>query len=158
MGASQENGRRAGTENVASIVGLGKACKLATEHLPSYSEGVGNLRDRMEKTLQEKITDIRINGSQMPRLANTSNISIKNCTSTSIIQELDERGIAISAHSACHSGDLNPSHVLTAMNIPETFLHGTLRISLSRYNTPEEINTFVDILPGIINKSRQINI
>jgi cysteine desulfurase len=158
MGAGQENGRRAGTENVASIVGLGKACELAASHLLSYSEKIGNLREHMEKVLQEKIPDMRINGSGMPRLANTSNLSIKDCASTSIIQELDERGIAISAHSACHSGDLNPSHVLTAMNIPESFLHGTLRISLSRYNTPDEVSTFVDLLPGIINKSRQINI
>ena len=158
MGAGQENGRRAGTENVAGIVGLGTACELAARHLPDYTRKVGTLRDRLEKCILEQVNDVLVNGLQRPRLANTSNISIKNCAANGIIQELDARGMAISAHSACHSGDLNPSHVLTAMQVPETHLHGTLRISLSRYNTMAEVDAFLAILPEIIEKSRTLAI
>ena len=156
MGAGQENGRRAGTENVAAIVGFGKACEQATQHLPTYAQEVGRLRDRLEAGMLNRVSDVLINGSRLPRLANTANISIKNCAANGIIQELDARGIAISAHSACHSGDLNPSHVLTAMQVPEPYLHGTLRISLSRYNTIAELETLLDILPDIITKSRNL--
>jgi cysteine desulfurase len=158
MGAGQENGRRAGTENVAAIVGFAKACELAARNLPEYARKVGPLRDRLEKFILEKVRDVLVNGLQMPRLANTTNISIKNCAANGIIQELDARGVAISAHSACHSGDLNPSHVLTAMHIPETHLHGTLRISLSRYNTIAEVDAFLAILPDIVSKSRTLAI
>jgi len=156
MGAGQEDGRRAGTENVAAIVGFGKACELATQHLPTYAHGVGRLRDRLEAAILNKVSDVLINGNRLPRLANTANISIKNCAANGIIQELDARGIAISAHSACHSGDLNPSHVLTAMRVPEDYLHGTLRISLSRDSTTDEIETLIDILPDIVAKSRNL--
>jgi cysteine desulfurase len=156
MGAGQENGRRAGTENVAGIVGFGTACELAARYLPDYSRKVGTLRDRLEKSILEKVSDVLVNGLQGPRLANTSNISIKNCAANGIIQELDARSMAISAHSACHSGDLNPSHVLTAMQVPETHLHGTLRISLSRYNTMAEVEAFLAILPKIVEKSRTL--
>ena len=156
MGAGQENGRRAGTENVAAIVGFAKACELAARNLTQYSQKVGPLRDRLEEFIREKVNDVLVNGMQMPRLANTSNISIKNCAANGIIQELDARGLAISAHSACHSGDLNPSHVLTAMHVPETHLHGTLRISLSRYNTMVEVDALLAILPDIVGKSRNL--
>ena len=156
MGAGQENGRRAGTENVAAIVGFGKACELAAQSLPTYTQAVGRFRDQLEATIVAKVSDVLINGSQLPRLANTANISIRSCAANGIIQELDARGIAISAHSACHSGDLNPSHVLTAMQVPEPYLHGTLRISLSRYNTITELETLLDILPDIVAKSRNL--
>jgi cysteine desulfurase len=158
MGAGQENGWRAGTENVAGIVGFGTACELAARHLQDYTRKMGALRDRLEKCLLEQVSDVLVNGLQGPRLANTSNISIKDCAANGIIQELDARGMALSAHSACHSGDLNPSHVLTAMQVPETHLHGTLRISLSRYNTMAEVEAFLAILPGIIEKSRTLAI
>lgn len=156
MGAGQEKGRRAGTENVAGIAGLAKACQLAAEYLPMFSQKTTNLRDHLEEGLLQKVKEVIINGSKQPRLSNSLNISIKNCAANAIIQELDERGIAVSAHSACHSGDLNPSHVLTAMGIPETYIHGTLRISLSRYNTMEEVETLLGILPDLIARSRQI--
>ena len=117
---------------------------------------MGSLRDRLETFIREEVSDVLINGLQMPRLANTTNISIKNCAANGIIQELDARGMAISAHSACHSGDLNPSHVLTAMQVPETHLHGSLRISLSRYNTMAEVDAFLAILPDIVTKSRTL--
>jgi cysteine desulfurase len=156
MGAGQENGRRAGTENVAAIVGFGKACELAARSLPTYTQEVGRLRDRLETAILDMVSDVIVNGSRLPRLANTTNISIRNCAANGIIQELDARGIAISAHSACHSGDLNPSHVLTAMQVPEPYLHGTLRISLSRYSTTAEIEILLKILPDIIAKSRNL--
>ena len=97
-----------------------------------------------------------VNGANQPRLTNTLNVSFKNCASGAMVQELDERGpSAVSAHSACHSGDLDPSHVLRAMAVPETHIHGTLRISLSRFSTSREVDILCETLPGIVAKSRQ---
>jgi cysteine desulfurase len=155
MGASQEMGHRAGTENVTGIVGFGKACELAGKYLAGGKSDVLNLRNRMQERILQEIEDVIVNGASEPRLSNTLNVSFKNCASGAMVQELDERGIAVSAHSACHSGDLDPSHVLRAMAVPETHIHGTLRISLSRFSTRQEIDLFCDILPGIVAKSRQ---
>ena len=155
MGASQEMDHRAGTENVAGIAGLGKACDLAEKYLESGKFEVVNLRNRLQDRILQEINDAIANGANQPRLQNTLNVSFKNCASGAMVQELDERGIAVSAHSACHSGDLDPSHVLRAMAVPETHIHGTLRISLSRFNTSREVDVFCDILPGIVAKSRQ---
>ena len=155
MGASQEMDRRAGTENVAGIVGLGQACELAGKYLESGKSEVLNLRNRLQENILQEIDGAIVNGANQPRLPNTLNVSFKNCASGAMVQELDERGIAVSAHSACHSGDLDPSHVLRAMAVPETHIHGTLRISLSRFSTRQEIDLFCDILPGIVAKSRQ---
>lgn len=155
MGASQEMDNRGGTENVSGIVGFGKACELAGKYLAGGKSDVLNLRNRMQERILQEIEDVIVNGANQPRLSNTLNVSFKNCASSAMVQELDERGIAVSAHSACHSGDLDPSHVLRAMAIPETYIHGTLRISLSRFNTSQEIDLFCDILPGIVAKSRQ---
>jgi cysteine desulfurase len=109
----------------------------------------------MQKRIEQETDDVIVNGAGQPRLPNTLNVSFKNCASGAMVQELDERGIAVSAHSACHSGDLDPSHVLQSMAVPETHIHGTLRISLSRFNTGREVDLFCDILPGIVAKSRQ---
>jgi cysteine desulfurase len=155
MGASQEMDNRGGTENVSGIVGFGKACELAGKYLAGGKSDVLNLRNRMQERILQEIEDVIVNGANQPRLSNTLNVSFKNCASSAMVQELDERGVAVSAHSACHSGDLDPSHVLRAMAIPETYIHGTLRISLSRFNTSQEIDLFCDILPGIVAKSRQ---
>ena len=155
MGASQEMGHRAGTENVTGIVGFGKACELAGKYLAGGKSDVLNLRNRMQERILQEIEDVIVNGASEPRLSNTLNVSFKNCASGAMVQELDERGIAVSAHSACHSGDLDPSHVLHAMAVPETHIHGTLRISLSKFNTSREVDVFCDILPGIVAKSRQ---
>jgi cysteine desulfurase len=154
MGSDQEDGRRAGTENVPGIVGFGKACELAGENIPGHQKHMKELRDRIEKTICENVSDVMINGQGMPRLANTLNVSFRHCSSAALIQELDVKGIAISAHSACQSGDLDPSHVLAALGLPEEYMHGTLRISLSRFNTPAEVDAFLDILPGLVAKSR----
>jgi cysteine desulfurase len=155
MGASQEMNHRAGTENVAGTVGLGQACELAGRYLESGKSEVLNLRNRLEETILQDIDEAIVNGGGQPRLPNTLNVSFKNCASGAMVQELDERGIAVSAHSACHSGDLDPSHVLRAMAVPETHIHGTLRISLSRFNTSREVDIFCEVLPGIVAKSRQ---
>jgi cysteine desulfurase len=154
MGASQELGHRAGTENVAGIFGFGKACQLAEQGMANYKTEVRKLRDMLQGRITSEIDDVIVNGSGQPRLANTLNTSFKNCASGAMVQELDEKGIAVSAHSACHSGDLDPSHVLRAMKIPETHIHGTLRISLSRFNTEQEVDEFLNILPRVVAKSR----
>lgn len=155
MGASQEMDRRAGTENVAGIVGLGQACEQAAIYLGKSGSRDAELRNDLEERILQDIDDVIVNGANQPRLPNTLNVSFKNCASGAMVQELDERGIAVSAHSACHSGDLDPSHVLRAMAVPETHIHGTLRLSLSRFNTDEEVALFCEILPGIVAKSRQ---
>jgi cysteine desulfurase len=155
MGAGQEMEHRAGTENVAGIVGLGKACELAADALESNISNVLDLRNRLQERILTEINEVIINGASQPRLPNTLNVSFKNCAAGAMVQELDEKGIAVSAHSACHSGDLDPSHVLKAMAVPETHIHGTLRISLSRLNTIEEVDVLCEALPGIVAKSRQ---
>jgi len=155
MGASQEMDHRAGTENVAGIVGLGQACESAGKYLESGKSEVLNLRNRLQERILQEIDGTIVNGANQPRLTNTLNVSFKNCASGAMVQELDERGIAVSAHSACHSGDLDPSHVLRAMAVPETHIHGTLRISLSRFSTSREVDILCEILPGIVAKSRQ---
>ena len=155
MGASQEMDHRAGTENVSGIVGLGQACESAQKYLASGKSQVLNLRNKMQERILQDVEDAIVNGAGQPRLPNTLNVSFKNCASGAMVQELDERSIAVSAHSACHSGDLDPSHVLRAMAVPETHIHGTLRISLSRFNTSREVDIFCEILPGIVAKSRQ---
>jgi cysteine desulfurase len=155
MGASQEMDHRAGTENVAGIVGLGQACELAGIYLESGKSEVLNLRNRLEERILQEINETIVNGARQPRLPNTLNVSFKNCASGAMVQELDEISIAVSAHSACHSGDLDPSHVLRAMAVPETHIHGTLRISLSRFNTSSEVDVFCETLPAIVAKSRQ---
>jgi cysteine desulfurase len=155
MGAGQEMEHRAGTENVAGIVGLGKACEIAAEYLKSGKSEMKYLRNRLQNRIISDIPDVIVNGAGQPRLPNTLNVSFKNCASGAMVQELDEKGIAVSAHSACHSGDLDPSHVLRAMAVPETHIHGTLRLSLSRFNTSAEVDTLCDVLPDIVAKSRQ---
>ena len=155
MGAGQDMGHRAGTENVAGIAGLGKGCELAALFLEDGISSVLDLRNRLQERILAEIDEVIVNGAKQPRLANTLNVSFKNCASGAMVQELDERGFAVSAHSACHSGDLDPSHVLRAMAVPETHIHGTLRISLSKFNTIDEVDMLCEALPGIVAKSRQ---
>lgn len=154
VGAGQENGRRGGTENVPGIVGLGLACELAAGHLAAYRQ-VETLRDRIETFITAEFPFARINGGKQPRLANTVNVSFEHCASAQMIQDLDDRGYAVSAHAACQSGDLDPSHVLAAMQLPESFQHGTLRISLGRTTTLAEVEGFLAVLPEVVARSRQ---
>jgi cysteine desulfurase len=152
-GAGQEAGRRPGTENTSGLAGFGQACELAGQHLADYRFRVAGLRDLLEEGIAAAAPEALLIGRHQPRLANTVNVCFKHCSSAGLIQEFDLRGISVSGHSACHSGDLDPSPVLSAMGVPETHLHGSLRISLSRYSTREEVERFLDVLPGILAKA-----
>ena len=157
IGGHQEQGRRAGTENVASIVGLGKACELAADHMNEEQTRVKAMRDRFEKTLLENCPDACLNGHPKHRLPNTANLSFKHVEGEAILLHLDHVGIAASSGSACTSGSLEPSHVLRAMGVPFTAAHGSVRLSLSRYNTEDEVDYVIEQLPPIIRRLREIS-
>jgi cysteine desulfurase len=157
IGGHQEHGRRAGTENVASIIGLGKACELAKEHLHKEAGYLSSLRDKLEKALLDLCPDSQINGDIENRLPNTTNMSFRYIEGEAILLRLDEYGICASSGSACTSGSLEPSHVLRAMGIPFNAIHGSIRFSLSRYNTEEEIDKVIEIMPVVINELRTLS-
>ncbi|HEX3018993.1 MAG TPA: cysteine desulfurase NifS [Chitinispirillaceae bacterium] len=156
-GGHQENGVRAGTENVPYIVGLGVACELAKKHMDEENTRVRQLRDRLEKELLKRCAGAKLNGNKDYRLPNTTNISFEFIEGESILLHLDESNIAASSGSACTTGSLEPSHVLRAMGIPYTFAHSSTRFSLSRYTTEKEIEMVIEVMPGIINKLRNIS-
>lgn len=158
IGGHQEYSRRGGTENVASIVGLGLACQLAKRCIEAENTRIKNLRDRLENTLLEKIPNSRINGGRDKRLPNTTNIGFEFVEGEAILLMLDEKGIAVSSGSACTSGSLTPSHVLRAMGIPFTFIQGSIRFSLSRYNNDNDIDYIIENLPPIIERLREISL
>jgi len=157
IGGHQEFGRRAGTENVAPIIGMGKACELASEHLDAEAKRLAILRDKLEAALLRTCPDAHVNGDTHNRLPNTSNISFEYVEGEAILLRLDEYGICASSGSACSSGSLEPSHVLRAMGIPFTAVHGSIRFSLSRYTTEAEIDRVTEILPNIINELRELS-
>lgn len=157
IGGHQERGRRAGTENVASIVALGKAAELALSNMDTEINYVSSLRDTLEKRIVESIPKVRINGDPEHRLPNTTNISFEFIEGESILMLLDQHGICASSGSACTTGSLEPSHVLRAMGLPYTAAHGAIRFSFSRYNTMEEVDFIMDKLPGIISTLRKIS-
>jgi cysteine desulfurase len=157
LGGHQEAGRRAGTENVPGIVGLGKACELAANNLETENSKVKALRDKLEKTIMQKCPDCRLNGDPDNRLPNTTNISFEYIEGEAILLMLDKYGICASSGSACTSGSLEPSHVLRAMGVPFTAAHGSIRFSLSRYNTEEEVDYTIEKLPPIINQLRELS-
>ncbi len=156
IGGHQERLRRAGTENVPSIVGFGKAALLAKEHLKE-TEKIALLRDTLEKGLLEKIENTKVNGDRENRLPNTTNISFGYIEGESILMMLDEYGICASSGSACTSGSLEPSHVLRAMQVPFQFAHGSIRFSLGRYNTLEEVEKVVEVMPSIVSRLRALS-
>lgn len=157
LGGHQEGGRRAGTENVPGIIGLGKACELAAENLEAENSKVKSLRDKLEKAILQKCPDCRLNGDTDNRLPNTSNISFEYIEGEAILLMLDKYGICASSGSACTSGSLEPSHVLRAMGVPFTAAHGSIRFSLSRYNTEEEVDYTIEKLPPIIDQLRELS-
>jgi cysteine desulfurase len=157
IGGHQEHGRRAGTENVASIIGMGKACEIALGHLTTNTTRLAGLRDQLEQALLRTCPDARVNGDAGNRLPNTTNISFEFVEGEAILLRLDEYGVCASSGSACSSGSLEPSHVLRAMGIPFTAIHGSIRFSLSRFTTESEINRVIEILPPIINELRQLS-
>jgi cysteine desulfurase len=156
-GGHQENGRRGGTENVASIIGLGKACELAGEMMETENTRVRTLRDKLENGLLAAIPNAMVNGVPEERLPNTSSIAFEFIEGESILLLMDQHGICASSGSACTSGSLEPSHVLRAMGVPFTAAHGTIRFSLSIYNTEAEINTIIEVLPPIVERLRQMS-
>ncbi len=156
IGGHQERGRRGGTENVAGIVALGEAAKLAQQHLASVT-WEKRLRDKLERGILNSIPNTVINGDPVNRLPNTTNIGFKYIEGEAILLSLDQFGICASSGSACTSGSLEPSHVLRALGLPYSVLHGSIRFSLSRYTTEAEIDRVLEVLPGIINRLRELS-
>ena len=157
IGGHQEKGRRGGTENVPYIIGLGMACELAKKHLGEENTKVKALRDYLETKILEKIPNTLVNGDRVHRLPNTLSVSFEYVEGESILLLLSDLGICASSGSACTSGSLEPSHVLRAMGVPFTAAHGSIRFSLSIYNTKEEMDYIVEHLPPIIQKLRDIS-
>ena len=157
LGGHQEGGRRAGTENVPGIIGLGKACELALEHMEDENTRVKYLRDKLESALLQTCPDSRVNGDREHRLPNTTNISFEYVEGEAILLLLDRHGICASSGSACTSGSLEPSHVLRAMGVPFTAAHGSIRFSLSRYNTESEVDFTIEKMPQIIHRLRELS-
>ena len=156
IGGHQERGRRGGTENVAGIVALGKAAELAKQHLG----GIGRekmLRDKLEQSILSAIPNTVVNGDRHNRLPNTTNIGFKFIEGEAILLSLDDYGICASSGSACSSGSLEPSHVLRALGLPYSVLHGSIRFSLSRYTTEAEIERVLEVLPIVIDRLRELS-
>ena len=157
IGGHQEWGRRGGTENVASMIALGKAAELAESNLKAGNSRVKYLRDKLETELFKRVPNTRVNGDREHRLPNTTSIAFEYVEGESILIMLDQFGICASSGSACTSGSLEPSHVLRAMGVPFTAAHGSIRFSLSIYNTESEIDFIIEKLPSVIERLRQIS-
>ena len=157
LGGHQENGRRGGTENVPYIVGLSKAAELATENMEKENVFLARLRDKLENGLLATCPDARVNGDRKHRLPNTSNISFEYIEGEAILYHMSDAGICASTGSACASGSLEPSHVIRAMGVPFTAVHGSVRFSLSRYNTEAEVDHVLAEMPKIVKKLRALS-
>ncbi len=157
VGGHQEKGRRGGTENVPSLIGLGVACQLAGQRMAAENTRVKALRDKLENALLAAIPNSRVNGDRVDRLPNTSNISFEFVEGEAILLMINELGICASSGSACTSGSLQPSHVLRAMGVPFTMAHGSIRFSLSVFNTEKEIDYVIENFPPIIQKLRTLS-
>ena len=157
VGGHQEKARRGGTENVASVVALGRAAELAKDGMAEEVKYLAMLRDRLEAGLLERSPRIKINGDKASRLPNTSSVSFEFIEGEAILLLMNQFGICASSGSACTTGSLEPSHVLRAMGIPYTSAHGTIRFSFSRYNTVEEVDFILEKLPPIINTLRKLS-
>ena len=157
LGGHQERTRRAGTENVPYIVGLAKACELARLGMAKEATEIGALRDKLEAGILAKCPNVRVNGDKENRLPNTLNVSFEYIEGEAIAYHLSDLGICISTGSACASGSLDPSHVIRAMGVPFTAVHGSVRFSLSRYNTEAEVDYILDKLPPVIKDLRELS-
>jgi len=157
LGGHQESGRRAGTENVPYIVGLAKACELARLGMAAEAEKLTRLRDRLEQGILASCPDVLVNGDPAARLPNTLNVSFQYIEGEAIAYRLSDLGICISTGSACASGSLDPSHVIRAMGVPFTAVHGSVRFSLSRYNTDADIDYVLERLPAVIRDLRALS-
>lgn len=157
IGGHQEGGRRGGTENVTGVIGLGKACELAGQMMHTENTVVRALRDKLENGLLEKVSHTILNGHKEDRLPNTTNVSFEYIEGEAILLHLDQFGICASSGSACTSGSLEPSHVLRAMGVPFTAAHGSIRFSLSIYNTENEVDFILEKLPPVIANLRAMS-
>ena len=157
LGGHQEHGRRAGTENVPGIIGLGKACELAQSAFDVENKQVKALCERLEAALMASCQGAMLNGVKDTRLPNTTNISFEFVEGEAILLMLNQFGVCASSGSACTSGSLEPSHVLRAMGVPFTAAHGSIRFSLSRYTTQAEVDLVIEKLPPIINRLRELS-
>jgi cysteine desulfurase len=157
IGGHQEGGRRAGTENVAFIVGLAKAVELAMEHHDEEEARIRGLRDRLEKAIEETIPSVQVNGKGAPRLPNTLNVAIHYIEGEGMLYQMSAIGICASSGSACTSGSLDPSHVLKAMKVPFTAVHGSIRFSFSRYNSDADVDRVIQVFPRIVANLRKLS-
>ena len=156
-GGAQERGRRAGTENVPGIVGLGRAIEVATADIEGHSRRLVAMRDRLIRGILDDIPDTRLNGHPVERLANNVSVAFRYVEGESILLLLDALGIAASTGSACTSASLEPSHVLTACGLPHEEAHGSLRLTLGSRNTEEDVDYVLSVLPGVIGRLRDIS-
>ena len=156
-GGAQERGLRAGTENLPGIVGLGKAIELAASEIPEYAERLTALRDRLIDGILEKVPDCRLNGHRTQRLPGNVNVSIRYIEGEALLMRLDLAGVSASSGSACTSGSLDPSHVLLAIGLPHEIAHGSLRLSLGRDTTEEDIDYVLEKLPDVVEKLRAMS-
>ena len=156
-GGAQERGQRAGTENLAGIVGMGKAIEIATQHLEENARRLTALRDKLIDGILAEIPDVRLNGHRTQRLPNNVNVSVRYVEGEALLLRLDLAGIAGSSGSACTSGSLDPSHVLLAIGLPHEIAHGSLRLSLGADTTEAEIDEVLDKLPGIVKNLRDMS-
>ena len=157
QGGNQERSRRAGTENVASIVGLGKACEIAAQDLDEYQDKMKRLSESFLKKILDTIPEVYLSGHPTLRVPNTVNLSFNGCDGESIILGLDLQGVAVSSGSACSIGSLEPSHVLMAMGVPKHLTLGSVRFSFGRFNSMEDVEYVTEILPGIVEKIRNLH-
>ena len=157
LGGHQEDGRRAGTENVAFIVGLARALELAMERIDADTPRITAQRDRLQRELVARIPFLEVNGGEAPRLDNTLNVACHFIEGEGILYQLSEHGICASSGSACTSGSLEPSHVLRSMQVPFTAVHGSVRFSLSHYTTDAEIDTVIEVFPEIVASLRRLS-
>jgi cysteine desulfurase len=157
IGGPQESGRRAGTDNVASIVGLGKAAELALAALEEENSRVRALRDRFESTLLAQVEDVVVNGDPSTRLPNTSNVAFTGIDAQAVLIKLDQEGICCSLGSSCTTGSVEPSHVLRAMHLTNERARSSLRFSFGRFNTEAELDKVLEVIPRTIGKFRQLS-
>ena len=157
LGGHQEGGRRAGTENVPYVVGLAKACELATANMGAEARQLAAMRDKLQAGILAACPNVRVNGDPAHRLPNTLNVSFEYVEGEAIAYHLSDEGICISTGSACASGSLDPSHVIRAMGVPFIAVHGSIRFSLSRYNTMDEVDYVLEKLPPIIRHLRDLS-
>jgi len=157
VGGHQERSRRAGTENTAGIVALGKSCELAGQHMEDENTRVKAMRDRLESEILRLIPNVRVNGGGTRRLPNTCSVAFEYVEGEAILLLMSEKGICASSGSACTSGSLEPSHVLRAMGVPFTCAHGSIRFSLSRFTSDDEIDAIIRELPPVIHRLRELS-